>query len=208
MLLYFIDKVFTSISTGPHGDILSYSVNILLIILPYLASNSLVATMFSKEGRAAYIKKTKPINVFLPLTSKLLFNLLLSIPSIIGCAIVFGNFAQLGWFPPIAIAVSVLLIQYGHILFSATRDIMNPQNEAYATNGEQISNPNERLSTIVGFVISFAMTGVMYLLLVEANNTSDSLTSAFVKMILIAIAAFASCLTLYILNIKAYYYEK
>ena len=208
LLLFFIDKVFAAISTRLEGDIMTYAFNILLIILPYLASNSLIATMFSKEGRAAYIKRTKPVNVFVPLTSKLIFNLALSIPSIIFSAVVFGNFAGIGWFPPVAIAISVILIQYGHIFFSATRDIMNPQNEAYATNGEEINNPNEIVSTVVGFVISFAMAGVMYFLLNESMTQTESFTSAFVKMILISIGIFVSFLSLYIFYIRAYYYDK
>ena len=197
-----------AINTRLEGDQMTYAFNILLIILPYLASNSLIATMFSKEGRAAYIKKTKPINVFLPLTSKLIFNLLLSVPSIIGCAVVFGIFAKIGWFPPVAIAISVILIQYGHILFSAMRDIMNPQNEVYATNGEDVSNPNERTSTIVGFVIAFAIALLMYLFLKESMANTESYTGAFIRMIIMSAAIFGSCLTLYILYIKAYYYDK
>lgn len=208
LLLFFMDKVFAAISTRLEGDIMTYAFNILLIILPYLASNSMIATMFSKEGRAAYIKKTKPINIFIPLTSKLIFNLALSIPSIIMSAIVFGRFAGLGFFPAFAIAISVLLIQYGHILFSAMRDIMNPQNEVYATNGEDVNNPNETLSTVVGFLISFAMAGIMYFLLKESMATTESFNTAFVKMILISAGIFGSCLTLYILNIRAYYYDK
>ncbi len=208
LLLYFIDTVFSAITTRLEGDIMTYSFNLLLIILPYLASNSMIATMFSKEGRAAYMKKTKPISAFLPLTSKLFFNMLLSIPSIIGCAIVFGNFANIGWFPPIAIAISVLFVQYGHIFFSATRDIMNPQNEIYATNGEFTNNPNERTSTIVAFVMSFVLTGLTYFFLTESQTLHHSFTIGFIKLLIISAGIFASCLALYILYIKAYYYEK
>lgn len=208
ILLYFLDKVFAAIDTRLEGDILTYSVNILLIVLPYLASNGLVATMYSKEGRTAYLKKTKPINVFLPLTSKLFFNLSLSIPSIVFCAVVFGNFANIGVFPPIALALSVLLIQYGHIFFSATKDLMNPQNEEYATNGEQITNPNERVSTIVGFVISFALALVSWLFLTESYNVYGSYNDAFIRILIASALFFGACILLYILYVKAYYYEK
>ena len=208
ILLYFLDKVFAAIDTRLEGDILTYSVNILLIVLPYLASNGLVATMYSKEGRTAYLKKTKPINVFLPLTSKLFFNLSLSIPSIVCCAVVFGNFANIGVFPPIALALSVLLIQYGHIFFSATKDLMNPQNEEYATNGEQITNPNERVSTIVGFVISFALALVSWLFLTESYNVYGSYNDAFIRILIASALFFGACILLYILYVKAYYYEK
>ncbi len=159
-------------------------------------------------GRAAYIKKTKPVDALLPLTSKLLFNLIFSIPSIVGCAVVFGDFAKIGWFPPVVIAISVLLVQYGHIFFSATRDIMNPQNEVYATDGEMASNPNERTSTIVGFVMSFALAGFTWFMLTESNKLYETYTPAFIKLLIVSIGIFASFFTLYLLNVKAYYYEK
>lgn len=208
ILLYFIDTVFSAINTRLEGDIMTFSFNILLIVLPYLASNSMIATMYSKEGRTAYLKKTKPIDAMVPLTSKLLFNLVFSVPSIIGCAVVFGNFANIGVFPPIAVAVSVLLIQYGHIFFCATRDIMNPQNEVYATNGEQLSNPNERVATIVAFVLSFAVAGLTWFFLLEANGKYGDLTWAFIRLTIMSVLIFGSFLALYILYVKAYYYEK
>ena len=208
LLLYFMDTVFKAINTDLEGNVMTYAINILLIILPYLAANSMVATMFSKEGRAAYMKKTKPINIFLPITSKLLFNMIFCIPSIIACAVVFGTFANIGVFPPIAVAISVILIQYGHIFFSATRDIMNPQNEIYATNGELSSNPNERVSTVVAFVLSFAVAGVSWFFLNESITQYETFTYAFIRLIAISALIFGAFTLLYILNIKAYYYEK
>lgn len=206
--IFFIDKVFSAFLTAHSGDIMIYAFNLLLITLPFLASNSMVATMFSKEGRAAYIKKTKPINVFMPLTSKLLFNLLFSLPSIIACAVIFGIFSDIGWFPPVAMAISVILVQYGHIFFSSMKDLMNPQNEVYATNGEFNSNPNERLVTAVAFIISFALFGLFWFFLTEADREFKNLTPAFIRLIIVSAGIFASFLTLYILNVKAYYYEK
>lgn len=208
ILLYFIDTVFSAISTRLEGDIMTYAFNVLLIILPYLASNSVIATLYSKEGRAAYIKKTKPISTFIPLSSKLLFNLALSIPSVVACGIVFGNFANIGWVCPVLLSLSVLLIQYGHIFFSATRDIMNPQNEAYATSGNEISNPNERVSTIVGFVIAFAIALISFILFRESYLAYNSYIVGFIKIFAISAAIFVSFFLLFIWKIKAYYYEK
>ena len=70
ILLYFMDKVISAISTSMRGDNIAIAVNILLTILPLLASNSTIATLYSKEGRTAYITKTNPVNPFVPLTSK------------------------------------------------------------------------------------------------------------------------------------------
>lgn len=208
LLLYFIDTVFSAISTRLEGQMMTYAFNILLIVLPYLASNSMIATLYSKEGRAAYVKKTNPINAIIPLSSKLVFNLCLSIPSIVMCSVIFGGFAKIGVLAPILLGVSVLLIQYGHIFFSATRDIMNPQNEAYATNGNETNNPNERVATVVGFAIAFIFALVSYFLCVESYNTYKNFNAAFIKLLIISLATFGSFFALYLLKVKAYYLEK
>ena len=208
ILLFFLDTLFSAISTRLEGDFMTYGFNILLILLPYLSSNSILATLYSKEGRAAYIKKTKPIDPLFPLISKILFNLVFSIPSIIACSIVFGNFAGIGVFAPIAVGLSVLLIQYGHIFYSASLDIMNPQNELYATEGDMMNNPNELKSTVVGFIISAIVGVIMFLLLRETYNNRGSFDLAFVKLVAIAIAYSGAMILLFVMKVKAYYYEK
>ena len=165
ILLFFMDRVISAISTSLRGDNIAIAVNLLLTVLPLLASNSTIATLYSKEGRTAYITKSNPVNPFIPLTSKLLFNLIFSIPSIVGCAIIFADFSELGVGIAIMFALSVLLLQYAHIFFSAAQDIMNPQNEVYATTGSDFNNPNETRSTVVAFVVSFIIAGLFYLIL-------------------------------------------
>ena len=80
ILLFFMDRVISAISTSMRGNNIAIAVNVLLTILPLLASNSTIATLYSKEGRTAYLTKSNPVNPFIPLTSKLLFNLVFSVP--------------------------------------------------------------------------------------------------------------------------------
>jgi len=208
ILLYFLDTLFAAMTTKLEGDIMTYAFNILLILVPLLASNSMIATMFSKEGRAAYIKKTKPINPLLPLISKLLFNLVLSLPCVIACAVVFGNFAHFNVGIIIMIIFILLFLQYGHIVYSATLDIMHPQNEKYAT-GETFTSPNETNSTVVSFIISFLFSLVAYFFFNESITQFDSnFTVAFVKLFLISAALFGSFTLLFVLKVKAYYYAE
>ena len=208
ILLFFMDRVISAISTSLRGDNIAIAVNLLLTVLPLLASNSTIATLYSKEGRTAYITKTNPVNPFIPLVSKLLFNLIFSVPSIVGCAIIFADFSGLGAGIAIVFALSVLLLQYAHIFFSAAQDIMNPQNEAYATTGSNFNNPNETTSTVVAFVVSFILTGLFYLILNESYKLTGSYTSAFIRLLLVSIFLFAGFLFLFIKKIQAFYFEK
>ena len=208
LLLFFMDRVISAISTSMRGNNIAIAVNALLTILPLLASNSTIATLYSKEGRTAYLTKSNPVNPFIPLTSKLLFNLVFSVPSIVACSIIFANFSGLG--VPIAVlfSVSVLLIQYAHIFYSAAQDIMNPQNEVYATTGNDFNNPNEAKATVMAFVGSFVITFMFYFMLVESMRLYDNYFSAFIRLFIVAAFLFAGFLLLFVKKIKAFYYEK
>lgn len=209
LLLFFMDRVISAISTSLRGDNIAFAVNLLLTILPLLASNSTIATLYSKEGRSAYITKTNPVDPLLPLISKLLFNLLFSIPSIIACSIIFANFSGLGGGLALIFALSVLLLQYAHIFFCAAQDIMNPQNEAYATSGSNFNNPNETRATIVAFVFSFIISFVFYFFLQESYREYDGdYSAAFVRLFIASVILFAGFLYLFVMKIKAFYYDK
>ena len=208
ILLFFMDKVISAISTSMRGDHIAIALNVLLTILPLLASNSIIATLYSKEGRTAYLNKSNPVSPFVPLISKLLFNLLFCIPSIVACSIIFANFSGLGVFLAILFSLSVLLIQYAHIFFSAAQDIMNPQNEAYATFGSDFNNPNESKATIAAFIASFVIAIAFYFMLTESMRMFGNYVSAFIRLFLISAALFAGFLFLFIMKIKAFYYDK
>lgn len=208
ILILLLNSLFAAMNTKLSGDIMTYGFNMLLILLPLLASNSMIATLYSKEGRAGYIKKTKPINPITPLFSKLLFNLIFSVPTIVITVFIFASFSKIGAGVSILLALAILLIQYGHIFYSATLDIMNPQNEQYATVGEEISNPNENKSTLVAFIMSFVIALIAYGLFNESYLTTNSFVLAAVKILLIGIAIFAAEFVMFLLKVKAYYYEK
>ena len=210
ILLFLMDRIISAISTSMRGDNIAIAINVLLTILPLLASNSTIATLYSKEGRTAYITKTNPVNPFVPLVSKLLFNLIFSVPSIVGCAIIFANFMgdSINIAIPIMFAVSTLCLQYAHILFCAAQDLMNPQNESYATTGSDFNNPNETRATISAFIASGIITIVFYFMLSESMSLHNSYTSAFLRLLIISVLALAGFLYLFIMKIKAFYYEK
>ena len=184
ILLFFMDKVISAISTSMRGDNIAIAVNLLLTIL----------------------------NPFVPLTSKLLFNLLFCIPSIVGCAIIFGYFLSgeemVNLAVPILFALSVLLLQYAHIFFCAAQDLMNPQNEAYATTGSDFNNPNETRATIAAFVISFLIAILFYFMLTESMASYNDYISAFVRLLVLSAALFAGLLYLFIKKVQVFYFEK
>ncbi len=208
VMIYFLNKIFSAINTNVTGDNMANAFNVLIILLPLLASNGVVAKSFSIEGRAGYIKKTKPLNLVFPLVSKLLVNLVLSIPSVLASVIVFNSFNNLPLHNVVLFFFGVLFIHYGHMIWSATLDIMNPQNEQYATTGGTINNKNENVSTIVAFIGSMIFALFSYMLFSESITSYHNLNMAFIKICLIGFAIFVSTLSMFMWKVKAFYYEK
>mgnify|MGYP003294132596 CR=1 FL=1 len=209
ILTLLLCRIFNAINTSMQGDVLVVMFNILLITLPLLASNASLASAYSREGHAGYIKKTKPVNPLVPLFSKLLFNLFLTIPSIAVSVFIFGKYSNIGVLPVVLLGISILLIQYGHIFFTSSLDITNPKNEQYQTEGQSAKNSNEIISTIVAFVIAGVFAFLTYFLFNQSLSYAyEDYTKAAIRLLLIGVGVFGSFLTLYLLNIKAFFVEK
>lgn len=81
-------------------------------------------------------------------------------------------------------------------------DIMNPQNEQYATSGVVESNPNEKKSTLFAFIISVLSFGISLLLFTE------NIAVAWLKLMIIALIFAAARIYLFIGKVKVFYKEK
>lgn len=202
VLIYLINKIFAAMDLRESGKNMVYAFNVLLISLPMLASNALVSTMYSRDGRAAYIKKTMPLSPFFPLISKLIPVAVCSAVSLAVSAAIAGSFFGFGFFKTLLLCVFFVLLQWGHILWSGMLDLMNPLNDQYATSGGVNSNPNETKSTIIAFIASAVCAVYAFMLFPEG------VTKALVKFALAGLAFFLVALYMYYAKIKAYYFEK
>ena len=208
ILVFLMNKVFSAIDTSIRGDNFAYAFNLLTITLPMLASNALIAKAYSKEGRAAYIKKTKPLNVVWPLTAKMFLNIVASFVSILISVSVFSYFNGFSVGQVALLFVGVFLFHLGHMVISATLDVMNPLNEQYATDGDVSSNKNENLSTIFAFLMSVLFAAASYFLFKESAVYTNDLWQAFIKLFLIGTVVFACAAYMFVSKVKAYYYER
>ena len=209
VLILLLCRIFDAINTNMKGDMLTVMFIILLILLPLLASNTPIASAYSREGHAGYIKKTKPIAPYTPMMSKLLFNLVLSIPSIFACMFIVGKFGKIDAGSVILLGISILFVQYAHIFYASTLDFTKPRNENYQTEGQDAKNPNENTATVVAFVLAFVLAGVVFFLFnEEVKNKAPTFVNAAIKLLFISSVMLASTFTLYILKMKAYFMER
>lgn len=208
ILVFLMNKIFSAINTSITGNNMAYAFNLLIITLPVLASNSTAASAYSREGRAGYITKTEPVNILIPLTAKIAVNAILCAVSLTVAAAVFDAFNFFGAINLVLLVLSLVLLDFGHLLFSATLDIMNPKNEDYATTGESPNNVNENISTLLAFIVSAVYALFSFKLFGETVNESGNITVAFVKLFIIGLLVFVAAGYMYVAKIKAYYYEK
>ncbi|MBP5177095.1 MAG: hypothetical protein ILP02_00750 [Clostridia bacterium] len=208
ILVFLMNKVFSAIDTSIRGDNFAYAFNVMTMTLPLLASNAMLSSAFSKEGRAAYIKKTNPLSVIWPLTAKIVPNLVASAFSVAASVAVFSYFNEFAFYEAILLAVGVFCLHAGHMFISATLDIMRPMNEQYATEGEVSNNKNEGFSTILAFVMSAVYAAFTFVLFRESVLYTNSLTQAFIKMALIGAATVATSAMMFVFRVNAYYYDR
>ena len=202
VMIYLLNKIFAAMDTKLSGVYMVYAFNVLIMILPMLASNALIATIYSREGRAAYVTKTMPLNPRFPLLIKLAPMAAASAVSLVISVVIFSRFVSLTAGQLILLSIGLIGIQWGHILWSGMLDLMNPQNEQYATFGEMNDNPNENFATITAFIVAAVYALYSFILFPEG------VTSACVKLCVMGVV-FAAILAYMFLNkVKVYYFEK
>jgi hypothetical protein len=177
--------------------------NVLIIMLILLNSSTYAASIFSKEGRSSYLIKTQPTNPFGLLVAKLIPNTIFVTLSLILTYIVMKDTCGLAGMDLFYLLGGIWFIYLAHLLLCAEFDIMNPQNEAYATMGSTESNPNEAKATALAFIISFA-TAFMVFLILQMHEPYN----LYLKIMLVGIAAFAIKAFMFYQNVKLYYKEK
>ena len=206
VLIFLINKIFGAINTRTSGTHMVYAFNLLLIVLPMLASNALISTIYSRDGRAIYVKKTMPISPVLSLSTKLIPVLLLSNVSLIVSICIFGNMVRFSALNIALLCISGVALNCGHILWSALLDLMNPQNEHYATSGEMQDNPNERSSTVIAFIVSAIYAFFSFVLF--SDIVKNAVSVACIKLAFIGIAFLIATGYMFVNKINIYYNEK
>lgn len=216
LLTFLLNRLFFAMNTDELGDTLVIGFNILIILLIVLNANTPIASIYSRDGRAAYLIKTQPTNPDILLFSKLIPDALFCLISLVATTVILIISSNLGWLNAVTLMLGIIFIYFAHLLYCAELDIMNPQYEIYATVGASDSNPNENKATLSAFLISFLVAGVGILLLIDKSEIVKPieftetivLDSVYIKFFLIGLASMLYRTFLYFSKIKLYYKEK
>ena len=193
-----LNAIFGAINTSFQGESFTIMFNVLIIMLIALASNVSVASIYSREGKASYMLKAMPIDYMKALTSKLIVRGVIVVSSLLVTSIIYSSYSNIHYLRPDLLFFSFAFVYLGHLLWSAELDFMNPQDRLYSEVGANVTNPNEVISSVLTFIISFVFMGITFFLV------SREIRTAFYQILIISFIFFAARLALFIFKIKGY----
>ncbi len=190
----FLNKLYGAINTRLMGDYFTIAFNVLIILLFSLAHNINVSSIFSRDGDALQINKTKPQKPYQIFVPRLGYNILSSILILVVSCSIFFSFSTLATMDCILCFFMMLFVTLTHIVWTAEIDFLKPQARVFQTEGVSGSNPNELKSIILCFAFSALACGLTIFLLM------DALKLVWLKLFLVALGIFL--LRAYLFHIK------
>ncbi len=198
IVLSLLNKIFGAMNVNAFGERIVAVVNVLIILVVSLNSNSVVAKSYSSEGNAFNYNRVYPKKSFFMLLSKNVVPFIIGTISIIVSSVLFGMLKDVGTLQIILMIVSIELIYAGHMLYSSQLDFTSLTSQFMS----QTSQSKAQLaSTILAFVLPLIIVVLFFLYL------SDHLVYAYVKLLVLGLIVFGVCLWNYYYKVKLIYKE-
>ena len=178
--------------------------NVLMILLIALNANFYASSIYSRDGRSAYLIKTQPARYWPLLLAKLVPNTAFMLLALAATFMILLSTTAIGFALVTVLMISILAIYLSHLLYCAECDLMNPQIELYATVGGSANNPNENKATLIAFLVSFLVAGLLFILM----YTDRQMLPTFIKLLVVSGAVLAYRVYMFFSKIKLYYKEK
>ncbi len=202
-LTYLLNRLFSAMNTNETGDSMIIAFNLLIILLISLNASSYAASIYSRDGRAAYLIKAQPKNPTSLLVAKLVPTTAFCIVSFISTFIVLLETTNLEFHETVFLMLGIIFIYLAHLFYSAELDILKPHTEIYAAMGEYENDPNEIKSTSAAFALSFLVAGVTLLFLISLK---DGLL--YFKLFFVGLLAFLYRAYHFFSGIRLFYKER
>ncbi|MBE5737757.1 MAG: hypothetical protein E7348_05090 [Clostridiales bacterium] len=210
ILLFLLNKLYGAMNMSNDGTIMTKAFNMLVLFLSVLSFNNEFACVYSVDGNARFLEKTRPINPAVLTFSRLIPRIIISTVSVFIATAFYAATANEGSQNATVAYVSVNLEEFiyvvlsgsflsvAHLLWCAEMDIMNPQSDQYATVGMTFNNPNVRNATFSSLLLSILFAFCSYFLR----------PFPFAKLTLLTLAFLVARVYLYFIRVKLYYKEK
>jgi len=201
-----IDKVFGAMTTNIRGDMMVLSINVLLVLMVALTSNSVISRIYSEEGDAFALTRSYPRDQVFMLSSKLVFPGLMGTLSLSLSVFFFASMKGLGAVSASLLGFAVVSFYIGHLLFAAGLDF-TAKHDRFAA-GDFISESENRV-VVTGIVIAL-LAAILYYLFLQDFNLWGPLSreeTASIKLMLMGVGFLLLNVLLFNKKIRLVYME-
>lgn len=193
-LLFALNKIYAAMNTSLSGQTMTAAFNILVLLVTVLSSNVFLATVYSRDGAARNLLKTRPVDFRWLLAARLVMRAVMSTLSILTAVLLFHFVAKAATMRTVGFLFTAVFANLAHILWCAEIDVMHPESKS--------SGSNTIAATAYSLIISVLFTAVFYLL------SNSGATSAFIKLAVIAGGFLILRAHLYFARVKIYFIER
>ncbi len=195
-----LNKIYNAMYTNYTGLVMTKTFNFLVMLVMTLSFNNVYASVYSKEGAARNLIKTRPQQPVYTLLGRIAPRGLMILLSSIGVLIAYLQFST-----ETAEVVLMTLVTFftaeAHLLWCAEMDIMNSYADQFQTVGVYDS-PNERKATAIGFLLAIVFA-FLYYFLRDRGTLSSLIKCLAAVMIFTAVRIY-----LFVKRSKLYFTEK
>ena len=202
ILVYLLNKIYSAMDANFNGIMMMKGFNMLVFYITVLSFNIEYASIYSRDGNARYIAKTRPVNPSLLTFSRLVPRIIVSTLSVFIATLFYVKTSKADMQEFWLVSLTVSFLSVAHLVWCAELDIMNPQSDQYATVGMDFSNPNETKGNIIALILSALFAFLTYFL------GSEGLIGALIKLLILSIIVLGARIYLYFIRVKLYYKEK
>jgi len=201
-----LNKIFGAMTTNTRGEIMVWAINVLLILLVSLSSNTVISRIYSEEGDAFNLTRSYPSNPRFMLSAKLFWPGLMGVISICLSVFFFASLKGVGPLSGTLIAFAICFFYIGHLLYSAGLDFTSKHDHFESAD---FTSEAEKRVMITGTIIAF-LFGVLYYLFLFDFHLWGSLTreeTASLKLCLFGLGGLALNIVMFFKRIKYIYME-
>lgn len=198
LIVAFINKIFGAMKLSNVGEMYTQIVNLLIILLISLSSNTAISRAYSSEGEAFVLDRTYPKKSYYMLFSKLIFPMTIGSISIIVSAIIFKDLRQIDSTSITLFIIGAISLYIGHMLYSAQLDFCNINSTFVNDNFE---NKSTKASSFLAIIIPVIVALFFFYYIKDGNITG------YLKFMIIGILFLAIFTVIFIQKIRLIYQE-
>lgn len=197
----FINQLYAAMNTSYSGQIMTKAFNLLIMAVLTLAFNNPYASVYSREGIARDIIKTRPEPPIITLTARIVPRMAAILLSTVAVMTTYMLVSSAERSDIVLMCLITLFISEGHLLMCADLDVTHSYADQYQTVGVEFDSPNNRIATVAGFIIGIGIAAVYFLFSAESSLFS------LLRCLFIALAFFAVRIVLYVRRIRVFFVE-